>query len=104
MTPSSDQPFPSVLCLTCKHALLHEHFVGECSCGCPEFKTELPSPWLSQYMRDLQRIYHFQQGTPIGSQAKKAYYTLFEILEQRGEDAYRLGQATQEQEGPLSGV
>ena len=102
--PTADQSFPSVLCLTCRHSLLYEHYGGECTCGCPELRSELPDLWLSRYMRDLQAIYHYQRGTPVGSQAKKAYYTLFALLEDRGQDALALAQGTTRQEGPLSGV
>ena len=102
--PRSGQHMPSVLCLDCRHSLLYEHYAGECTCGCTAIRTELPSLWLSQYMRDLQAIYHYNKGTAVGSQAKKAYYTLFEILDQRGANAQALAQATQRQRGPLSGV
>lgn len=102
--PTNSQKLPSVLCLDCRHSLLYEHYATECTCGCTALRSELPDVWLSQYMRDLQAIYHYQQGTPIGSQAKKAYYVLFDLLERRGQDALSLAKATQRQEGPLSGV
>lgn len=102
--PTHDPRMPSVLCLTCRHALLHEHFAGECTCGCPELKTDLPDVFLSQYMREMQAVAHFQRGNPIGKQAKKAYYTLFDLLEQRGQSAFSLAQATRWPERTLSEV
>ena len=102
--PLANQQMPSVICLDCKHSLLHEHFAGECTCGCVLIYTRLPTEWLVDYLKELQAVYHYHRGTPLGSQAKKAYYTLFETLEARGEEARYLAATTRRQEGPLSGV
>jgi len=102
--PVRYQPLPSVICYRCLHSLLGDHYKGECTCGCGQFRTRLDTLYLGQYMRDLQAIYHYQKGNPIASQAKKAYYTLLDVLEQRGPTAQAVGEATKRQEAPLSDV
>jgi len=91
-------------CLTCGHLLLNGHSAEHCDCGCKPFVTGADTEALVGYMKALQQFYHFNRGEPIASNAKKAYYVILEILQARGEEAYALGQSTQRQEGPLSGV
>ena len=92
------------LCLDCKHVLLYEHYAGDCTCGCPTYHCELPSESLAYIMKRLQHLYHYHRGNPLGSQAKKAYYTLWALLELRGSESLLLAQATQRQEASLSEV
>lgn len=70
-----------MICYRCQHDLLTLHYHGGCdACGCGGFFTNLPNSTLIDHMRELHAIYLDHHGEGVGSQAKKAYYVVSDIL------------------------